>query len=281
VTLAVSSCQALGTRRDSWSVTESKDRIAIYAVQTVAGDDFVTAMERCADDQTAMLGAARIYFALGYGKVLTEEQQTKWGVRLAEAVLRSELDDDKARVLGYLARFENANVSSLLWRVAAGEVGKEINPSEDRREPSLQATALLQLARRRDPAAKERVERRLKEAEGQDRIAYEVALALLGDANYIRNDNFATESHAVALAAIRAIEQFKGSHGMDVLIEAGLEHPWAAVRNEALLAVQRITGEIWHKEGDQLQEGAYADEATAWWKENRTEFLSKHGSGTE
>jgi hypothetical protein len=276
VELALATCRALGTRHESWSMTESKDRIAIAAVQTVSGSDFAKALERCKDDPSATLGGARIFFALGYGKSLTEEQRIEWGLRLAEAVLESDLDDDKPHVVGYVSRMEDSKAVELLWRAARGEAGKEMKLAEDRREPSLQATALLALAGRRDPGAKAEIEERLSKAGAQDRTAYEVALALLGDPNYVKNDNFATESHAVALGAIRAIEQFQGAHGMDALIEAGLDHPWAAVRNEALLAVQRLTGQEWHKDSDRRQAGAYGDEAKAWWKENRKEFLAKH-----
>jgi hypothetical protein len=272
--LAIMCCRALGTR-DDWSGKVTKDRIAIAAVKTVAGPELLKAFEKLPDEPLSKLGAARVYFALGGAKLLSDNERAKLGVRLAEAVLESNLESEKLHVVGYIGRLTGRNEVEFLWRVGRGEVGRE-PAAKHRREPGLQATALLTLAARREPTVKNEIERRLTASSGQDRTAYEVSLAVLGDPSYVKRENFDTESYQVAFAAIRAIEQFEGREGMDVLFEAGLEHPWAAVRNESLLAIQRLTGQAWYKDDDRNQPGNFAKEAQAWWKQNRDEFLAKH-----
>ena len=46
VTLAVDSCQALGTLRGAWSVTDHKERVALFAAKTVGADDFLVALAK-------------------------------------------------------------------------------------------------------------------------------------------------------------------------------------------------------------------------------------------
>lgn len=269
-------CRAFGVRNDSWNMSVSSDRVVEHALPRITGHDFASALEGCKDDATALLGAAKLYFWFEFDRKLTNEERLVWGVRLAEAVLNSNHEDNDSLVLRSIARLDSPSVDEVLWRVArnAPEEEKEAS-ANDTREPSLSAMTVLMLAQRKHPDADGELKDRLRSAEGQDRIAYEVALALLGDSQYVKSDNFDTESHLVAFSAIKAIEQFEGAAGMDVLFGSGLMHPWAAIRNESLLAAQRLTGQEWHRKGSRLQPGASGEEAQAWWKANREEFLKQ------
>jgi hypothetical protein len=70
----------------------------------------------------------------------------------------------------------------------------------------------------------------------------------------------------VALGAIQAVERSKGAYGLDLLIENGLDHPWAHVSDEATKAVGRITGEDYSRRD--------AESIRGWWKTNGTTFVA-------
>lgn len=276
VELTLCICRAFGIRNDSWNMSVSSDRVVEHALPEITGRDFAAALEGCGDDATALLGAAKLYFWFEFDRKLSDEERLEWGIRLAEAVLDGNFGDNKPLVLRSIARLDSPRVDELLWRaVRKNSKEQKEDLADDAREPSLSAMTMLILAQRKHPDADSELKNRLHSAEGQDRIAYEVALALLGDSQYVKADNFDTESHLVASAAIKAIEQFEGSAGMDVLFDSGLTHPWAAVRNESLLAAQRLTGQEWHRKGSRRQPGASGEEAQTWWKDNREEFLKQ------
>lgn len=274
--LALCACRAFGIRTDPWNSFGSNDRIVEHALPKITGRDFVAALQACDNDPTALLGAARMYFWFEFDRQLNDEERLIWGVRLAEAVFASQLKD-KTQVIGPITPLNSPKVDELLWRVAKTNHGDENKQpiADARREPSLSAVIMLTLAVRKHPDAQREIKERLQSAQGQDKIALEVALALLGDPQYVKSDNFDTESHLVAFAAIKAIEQFEGSAGMDVLFGSGLTYPSAVVRNESLLAAQRLTGQEWHRKESRRQPGASGEEAQAWWKDHREEFLKQ------
>ena len=62
-------------------------------------------------------------------------------------------------------------------------------------------------------------------------------------------------------------------YGMDALVEAGLDHPWAYVCEEAIRTVERITGKRWQKGHRHIRPTRYRDDVKKWWEENGAEFV--------
>ncbi len=102
--------------------------------------------------------------------------------------------------------------------------------------------------------------------DGPDRLAAELALAWLGEAVALRPEHFKNESYALGYAAIRLVEKRGGSQGLDMLVSAGLEHPWALVKDEAELAVERIVGKTWPEDGRR-------EAIREWWKKDGSAFV--------
>jgi len=275
VQLAVISCKAFGTIDDSWTYTIGRDRIATQAMLTVSPDDFAEALPKVIDDQRALLGAGRIFFYLRYGEKFSSSDWQEWGPKITEAVLTQGTDHNKPMVLRMLARTEHKGVVPLLRGIARGEIGKEPTDEEQwDQEPGLKESAYLALANRGDESIREEVQVLLKDEKlEQNQAALQVCLALLGDPSQIKPKHFKYRSYSIGFGALKAIERFEGKHGMDVLMASALDHPWAAVANEAMLIAQRITGQEWLPEGSNHQPRNFSNDAKAWWKKNGQSFL--------
>jgi hypothetical protein len=284
VNLAVISCRALGGLQQSWSYSTSRDLIAIEAARTLSPAEFTAALHRIRDDDQAMLGAALLFFYLRLGEQMSDSEWQEWASPITKAVLQHGPDDNKPLAIQSLARVDRPGAVDLLRVVASGTLGVESQPVAERKwgeEPSLKELAYLALAQKGDQLVRENIVQALADAKGRHNIAaLRVSLALLGEPEYLSNDIFAPRSHTIGLAAVRAIEQFEGAHGMDVLMTAGLDHDYAAVKNEAMLAAQRLTGQEWVPPTSRVQPRSYADQARDWWKIHREEFLRKHQGDT-
>jgi hypothetical protein len=48
---------------------------------------------------------------------------------------------------------------------------------------------------------------------------------------------------------LKAIEKYKGKHGMEALVNTALHHPWEGTRDEARKTFERITGKAFRATG--------------------------------
>jgi hypothetical protein len=260
-TLAVASCRALGTLLDSdssWSMTGGKEQLVLAAAKTITAEQFLAALNRLKEDRRGLLGAARFYFWEDWRERMPVQSRPEWAVRLAEVVLHDGWDGNKSLVLRWLQYDDSPPVRALLHRVRHGETGKEV----DRKtvwfdEPGIRAAATLALVCLNEPIPKEEVAVLLQKSQfKQDKAAYEVCLAFLGDPSFLRREQFLLKSYMIGYAGLEAIERFKGKHGIDVLVLGALHHPWGAVRDEAVKVFNRITGRNWDDRQIEL-----------WWEE--------------
>ncbi|MDC0936253.1 hypothetical protein OAS39_08185 [Pirellulales bacterium] len=275
--LAVATCRALGILRDSWNSSTTRDQIAIQAMLTVSADDFANALPELADDQSGLLGAGRFFFYFDCGSKFNASAWEEWALPITRALLDHGVDDNKSMVVLWLSFSRHAKAGDIVRRIARGEFGVEPDPKEQwGDEPGIKATAYLGLATRGDNSVREDIEQALSgESTKPDRAAMELALATLGSPEYLRKEHFELDSHIIGMGALRAIERFDGHHGMDMSMAAGLEHNYAAISNEAIVAAQRITGQKWIPEGSRFQPRKYADDAQAWWVENGQAFKAE------
>jgi hypothetical protein len=259
--LAVALCRAFGTLKDykaSWSSTEGKERRADSAAQSLSGDAFLAALNAVKDDRPALLGAARLYFWNNFRSRLPDDVRTDWDVRLSEVVLADGWDGNKALTLDRLRSWDSPPARALLQKVRRGEAGKEIARKkawDD--DPGIRATATLLLVRLGEKGLEAEIKRDLKECKvEQDKAAYEIALALLGDPSYLKPEQFTLKSYTIGNAGLQAIEQFKGKHGLEALCTGAIHHPWAAVNDQAVSVFQKVTGKKFNKE-----------QIATWWAE--------------
>ncbi len=275
VQLAAVTCKALGSIDDSWTSTIGRDRLAIQAMLTVQPKDFLAALPELEENQQALLGAGRIFFYLRYGEAFSPSDWEEWGPRITQTVLTEGTDHNKPMVLRILSMTPHEAVVPLLREIARGEIGKEPKVEEQwDQEPGLKVSAYLALAHKGDESIQEEVQALLNDEKlEQNKAALEVCLALLGDPDQIKPEHFEYRSYSIGFGALKAIERFEGKHGMDVLMTSALEHPWAAVANEAMLIAQRITGQEWLPKGSNHQPRNFSDEAKAWWHANGKDFV--------
>src|SRR5262245_784504 len=210
----------------------------------VRGRFQVAIVRRC------LLAVSMVCLALagggGCNRPSSEPQDTETPRKKGDgkATVRDGLDDEKRKLLRLLGD-EHATWSKALLRdVFRGKIGKESDRTRaSDQEPGLRARAALFLALEGDDSIKPDVNRLLPRTKVKaDVAALEVCLALLGDPSYLKPDHFRLESFCIGLAALKAIERYKGAHGMEALVKGGIHHPWGRVNDEALLTFERITG---------------------------------------
>lgn len=274
--LMVSVCRAFGTlvgHDSSWSMTANKERRALEASQKITGKQFLNGLTKLKDDRPALLGAARLYFSGGFRDKVPLEMRPELDARLAEIVLNSSDEANKSVVLGRLKTFDGPPARTLLRRVQTGETGKEMEREHIwSDEPGLRATATLALLHLGEPVTKEGIKQELaKTTSKQDKAAYEICLALLGDAKYLHPDQFALKSYTIGFAGLEAIERLKGKECMEALVAGAIHHPWGAVNEHAVEVFGKITGRKWS-----------LNQIEAWWEEgadgqNPTPSLNKVG----
>jgi hypothetical protein len=277
VETVVAVCRALGELDGAWSFLDFDDRLAFFAADTANGEEFLNALKRIRGDRRGELGAARLCFGQKYLKKIPESQRSEWAVNLAQTVLNHGRSENRSSVIPHLERLRDGGPRALLRQIARGEVPKESQPwNHSEYEPGLRADAYLALAKQGDLQIKTEIEDLLpKVPQGTDRAALEVSLALFGDPKFIKREHFKFPSFRIGFGAIQAIESFSGREGMDVLVEAGIEHPWYAVNAEAILAVQRITGQVWCRDPEHERVYNYRKDVEKWWRESGPEFVKK------
>ena len=243
-------------------------------MKTTRGKDFEGALALIKDDQQALMGAAELYFAHGYSRQMSEDANERWGIRLAEIVLADGAAYDKSCVLDIMARGNGPKSLEFLRKVAAGQIGEEL--IQDAGDSSkcvlgLRTQAYLALAMRGDETVKKDIQSRYMNSQGCDRLAYEVALALLGEPTYLKREHFQVKSYEIGFAALKTVEKYDGKYGMEYLVEDALDHDWAAIQNAAVLVAEKVAKKKWTD--DKSQPRNYSDEVKKWWnKEGKLAF---------
>ena len=274
-TLAVASFRALGGRPSTWSSAEPEVRKVLAAVRAADPAEFLAATQDVAGDRVALLGAARVFFREGAAERVAEPDRDRLAALLGQVALTDGVHDNKPLTLRRLATLNGPAARALLRDVAAGRAGREIDrAAQPTEEPGVRAGAALALARAGDREIAGELARLAKTAPAApDVAAAEVGLALLGDPEALKQEHFELASGVIGFAALDAIERFKGAHGLDVLVAGALDHPWAAVSNEAVLTFQRVTGQDFTARRPGAQERYCAPEVRAWWAANGATFV--------
>jgi hypothetical protein len=285
VQTVLATCRALGTDGGSWSFMDTHQRLAYFIAATASNEEFYKALQQLRGDWRAELGAARLCFDEEPPKELVEiglspagkfsdkipfADRTECLIGLARTVLDRDSDGNAFAAICEIADLRDEKTKPLLYQIARGELAKAKTAwTAGGQKPGLRGVAYLGLAKLGDASIRRELEKHLADVPpGADRAALEISLALLGHPKYIKAEHFKFDSYVLGYAGVQAIENFRGREGLDVLIEAGADHPYANVRGEACQAIDRITGQAWKWDDD-------GKALKAWWREHGTEFVKQ------
>ena len=275
----VAACRALGTVQESWSGRTFAQQVVLACAEEMDGGTFLAALKALGDDRSALLGASRLAFFEDVLDQVPEKDRTEIAVKLAEVTVTDANDDNKLRPIRRLSDDRDPRSTALLLKIAAGKAGREVAKGSGFDEPGIRTAAYLALARQEKKEIAVEIQKHLANGDferPEDRAALEICLALLGDPQFIKAEHFKFFSGTIGHASLAAIERFGGREGMDVLFEAAMGQGFASVREESVLAAERLTGEQWFLRRPNERAEWHIKEARAWWKANRERFLREH-----
>jgi hypothetical protein len=269
--LAACLCRALGESSLGWTVSQWKEMKAKAALQAVTGEAFAAALEKLKDDPIALRGAARLAFQEGMLGRMSPETRGIWAPRLGALALEGGEPWYAWKVARALGDADSKESRDLLWRFVDGG-----NPRGEEPPPSLPAAALVSLAKLADAKAGERVRQLLPSAAHPDeKMALEVALALLGERKVLKPQHFSGKSSTVVFGAMDAVARSPRREGMEAMV-AAMQLGDVHFGFDLAEGFFRATGWSFPIKG------AYPSvhkRCLAWWKENGEAFLKKHRSG--
>ena len=281
VDLAVITCRAMGVVAAESTRNDRDLYLVVEAFSRVGEEEFLKGLERVQGDQQGELGAARLCLAAtggGHLARIPESRRRDWMLYLAPILVN---DGQGQSVLDDLFAEENSKdreIGLFLRKIARGQLGRGDDLYYG--DVGLRAQTYLMLAHHGAADIQPEVAALLAQTtRKKDVAALEIALALLGNSKYLKPEHLKRDSPA-SQEALRAIEQFNGREGMDILVETSLADPRSFVRNESLLVFQRITGQPWCDKPDAPGESSdkkprlFIPDALAWWKEHGAEFMA-------
>jgi len=59
---------------------------------------------------------------------------------------------------------------------------------------------------------------------------------------------------------------------LDLVITKGTTHDWAAIREESVLTIERMTGKTWYQNGENERAEWHAKDIREWWRKNKAIF---------
>lgn len=261
----------------SWTRTTAREELVLECARTLKADDFQEVLQ--SKDEETLLGAARLFFFEDLSDLLPKATQGPQAARLAEVVLRRDHGDNVESAVRCLRSFPCPETTALLEQLAGGEIKLQPQNNEFKDEPIPSAAACVLLASAKSDKVGELVKK--IEATGElddfDRAALKVARSLSGERGLLDKSIFELKSGTIGFYALEALEREGGKAALDAVIMGGTDHMWAAVRQEAVLATERMTGKKWCKGGKNERPDWYCDEVQAWWKENRETYEERKG----
>ena len=263
-------CRALGSLAgkpsSSWSSQSAREALVIGAFAALPPEFVPGILEKAASDDAAALGAARLCFFEGAMEALPGPRREEIVATLAREVVKKEEHSNISIAFRRVEKFWSPPIEALFTDIASGTLAPSHLPTIDDHEPGLRASAILALAEHGDkkaPAYCDAAESMAKR--DSDRAALAIARAWLGDRNAIKREQFKIDSYTLAFSALACLERQGDRAALDLVITGGLEHSWDAVRGEAVLVTQRMTGKTWFKGEPNERESWYGKNIRDWW----------------
>lgn len=255
-----------------WSVSSQREQLVIECGRMMDGADFETVLNTASDDE--LVGAARLFFFEGLQGKIEEARRAHYAAKLSRAVITKDRSRNSSGAIRELASYHSEDVLTLLAEVASGKLVAVAEGQHD--EPSLKASACLALARQGDArgadiAADLARDPKLPEV---DKAALKVAVALAGrgvlDASIFKIDSF-----SIAFGALEALEKKGDRDSVDAIVLGGTKHMYASIREESVLAVERLTSKKWYQNGENERAEWHGKAVREWWTLNRDKYVPK------
>lgn len=276
--LAVAMSKALGAHSangvssGSWSQSSSKEGLILHAATALQSSDFKQALDH--EDQEVQLGAARLYFFEKLYGLIPEEDRPRYAVKLCKAVLGHDRSGNTDLALRSVRHYESDLVMELYEGVVSGEIviAHETTGWDD--DPTGQFAALIFLAGRDPERAKSYLPMLDTEAKGRasNQAAVRIARAFCGEVGVLDESIFEFSSYTIGFGALKALEKEGTKRTLGVMITAGTEASWAAVREESVLAIERMTGKQWYMSRKNERAEWHGKDIRQWWAENKDTF---------
>lgn len=252
----------------SWSSSTSRDQLALECGRSLAAEELLAVAD--SNDVTAQVGAARLFFFEEMDQTLPPDQRGPVAARLAEATLRADLAGNGDIAIRRLGKYPCPETIDFLERLAGGMVPYHEADPKFKDEPSPRAAACLILAQTdsRD-LAKRLADLEHLPLDTLDRAALRVARSFCGEKGLLNASIFEIESYTIGFGALLALEREGGTTAIDAVIHGGTKHSWAAVRAEAVLTAERMTGQKWVTGGSKDRADFHDEEVREWWTNAR------------
>ncbi len=229
-------------------------------------------LESKADE--VLVGAARLFFFEQLAALLPKEHRGSCAAKLCRVVLRRDRCGNAGRAVRALGSFPCPETVALLEQVAGGRISTEARSTYHKDEPSLRSAACLILAK----LGSENVEGLIKAVEQSgdidtiDKAALRIARSFTGERGLLDKEVFEIDSYTVGFGALAALEREGGRNALDVIIMGGTTHGWAAIREEAVLTVERMTGQRWYQHQENERAEWHGKDIRQWWQANRDSY---------
>ncbi len=276
--LAAIISKALGTlsleqlMNGSWGSGTSEIIFVQKTSELLEAKDFQMALK--SSDPATLLGIARLFFFGELSEKYTAKEAGPVAAKLIEAVAQYDRSGNGTWIFSWLGRFTSPEITGVLERVALGELklpSSPMNLSQNLSFPHFSCLLLSKTESLRFRECLKRVEG-MKTAYPDDQLALLVARSFRGEENLLSDDIFDSRSTPVCLGALSFFEKLRTREALDLIITKVTLHDWAAVREESVLTIERMTGKTWFKNQENERAEWHAKDIREWWDKNGAAF---------
>ena len=270
---ALGSLTITGAQEGSWSVSSSREQVVLECAKTLNAEALRSVLE--SNDGEVLAGAARLFFFEGLSGLLPQDQRTRYAAKLARVVLERDKCGNAEMAVRALGSFQCPETVLLLEELAKGTIQTAEERSEFKDEPNSQAAACLLLAKFNARNAAE-LSKAAEKADGNDNIdqaALKIARSFSGERGLLDESIFEIDSYTVGFGALAALEREADKAALDAIIVGGTQHSWAAIREESVLTVERMTGRKWYQNQKHERAEWHGKDIREWWQTNRESYM--------
>ena len=256
----------------SWSWYGHEVELVLETSHLLEAKDFQAALN--SSDPATLLGLARLFFYGELSKHFTPSESGPIAAKLIEAVAKHDRAGNASLIFPWLARFSDTQITMILERIALGDLifpSSDMNLSQDLTFPHL---ACLLLSKTDSPRFQECLKKveALKPEYPDDKLALLVARSIRAKTNLLPETIFDSRSTQICLGALSVLEKQRTKKALDLIITKGTTHDWAAIREESVLTMERMTEKTWYQNGENERAEWHAKDIREWWGKEKQTF---------
>lgn len=269
---ALGSLTMMGAQEGSWSVSSSREQLVIECAKSLKANAFREVLG--SKDAEVLAGAARLFFFEGLAGLVPEDQRAQYAGKLARVVLQHDKCRNADMAVRALGSFSCPETIALLEELASEAIQTEDMRSDYKDEPSPRSAACLLLAKLGSKKVGE-LSKLVEQAGSADKIdqaALRIARSFSGEHGILDSSIFEIDSSTVGFGALAALEREGDKAALDAIIMGGTRHSWAAIREEAVLTAERMTGRTWFQNEENERAEWHGKDIREWWKKSRDSY---------